>query len=121
MRLFASAAAIIALSLSQAAEAQGTAARMNPSDIWERLAVSGLSRDFQQMRLDFLRRTAGRQPGARKAQASDPAAAVARWADAQAGAIGQFRAMVARAEAALTVTPAMLTQLAGQARSLLAR
>jgi glutamate dehydrogenase len=93
--------------------AQGTAARMNPSDTWERLAVSGLARDFQQMRLDFLRRTAGRM--------ADPDAAVARWAEAQAPAIAQFRAMVERAQAALVVTPAMLTQLAGQARSLLAR
>jgi glutamate dehydrogenase len=93
--------------------AQGTAARMNPSDPWERLAVSGIARDFQQMRLDFLRRTTGRK--------GDPAVAVARWAEAQADAIGQFRSMVARAQAALAVTPAMLTQLAGQARSLLAR
>jgi glutamate dehydrogenase len=86
---------------------------MNPSDTWERLAVSGLARDFQQMRLDFLRRTAGRK--------ADPDAAVTRWAEAQAPAIAQFRAMVERAQAALVVTPAMLTQLAGQARSLLAR
>jgi glutamate dehydrogenase len=93
--------------------AQGTAARMSPSDPWERLAVSGLARDFQQMRLDFLRRTTARK--------GDPAAAVARWAEAQAGAIAQFRAMISRAQAGLTVTPAMLTQLAGQARSLLAR
>ncbi len=93
--------------------AQGTAARMNPSDWWERLAVSGLARDFQQMRLDFLRRSAGRK--------GDPAEAVARWAEAQAGAIARFRAMVERAQTALTVSPAMLTQLAGQARSLLAR
>ena len=93
--------------------AQGMAARMNPSDPWERLAISGLARDFQQMRLDFLRRTAGRK--------GDPAAAVASWAEAQAGAIGQFRAMVARARSSPAVSPAMLTQLAGQARSLLAR
>ena len=36
--------------------AQMTAARMSPSDPWERLLVNGLARDFQQMRLDFLRR-----------------------------------------------------------------
>ena len=34
--------------------AQGTAAHMSPSDVWERLLVSGLARDFQQMRLTFL-------------------------------------------------------------------
>jgi glutamate dehydrogenase len=93
--------------------AQGMAARMNPSDPWERLAVSGLARDFQQMRLDFLRRTAGRR--------SDPGAVVASWAEAQAGAIAQFRAMVTRAQTSPTISAAMLTQLAGQARSLLAR
>jgi len=93
--------------------AQGTAARMNPSDWWERLAVSGLARDFQQMRLDFLRRTVGRK--------GDPAEAVARWAEAQSDAIARFRGMVERAQAALAVSPAMLAQLAGQARSLLAR
>jgi len=93
--------------------AQGTAARMYPIDPWERLAVSGLARDFQEMRLDFLRRTTGKK--------GDPDAAVERWTKAQEGAIAQFRAMVRRAQAGLTVTPAMLTQLAGQARSLLAR
>ena len=36
--------------------AQGTAAHMSPSDIWERLLVDGLARDFQHMRLEFLRR-----------------------------------------------------------------
>jgi len=97
--------------------AQGTAARMNPTDWWESLAVSGLARDFQQMRLDFLRRTTGSRTGRK----SDPAEAVAHWAEAQAGAIARFRGMVERAQGALAVTPAMLAQLAGQARSLLAR
>jgi glutamate dehydrogenase len=89
------------------------AARMNPSDPWERLAVSGLARDFQQMRLDFLQRKAGPK--------SDPGTVVASWAQAQAGAIAQFRAMVARARTSPLVSAAMLTQLAGQARSLLTR
>jgi glutamate dehydrogenase len=93
--------------------AQGTAARMNPSDPWERLAVSGLARDYQPRRLDFLRRTATRKV--------TPAAAVAGWAETQGPAIAQFRAMVGRARAAIAITPAMLTQLAGQARSLLTR
>jgi glutamate dehydrogenase len=93
--------------------AQVTAVRMNPSDSWERLLVAGLARDFQQMRLDFLRRTAERK--------GDPVAAVARWAEGQAEAIRQFRAMIARAQTAVTVSPAILAQLAGQARNLLAR
>ncbi len=93
--------------------AQQTAARMSPSDPWERLLVNGLARDFQQIRLDFLRRTMGR-----KCQPSD---AVARWAETQADGIAQFRRVVARAQAAVPVAPAMLAQLAGQARNLLGR
>jgi glutamate dehydrogenase len=97
--------------------AQGTAARMSPSDPWERLLVSGLARDFQQMRLEFLRRaTTGRAKAPK-----DPAEAVARWATAQEPAIRQFRAMVGRAEGAVPVAPAMLAQIASQARNLLAR
>ena len=93
--------------------AQQTAARMSPSDPWERLLVNGLARDFQQIRLDFLRRTMGR-----KCQPSD---AVARWAETQADGIAQFRRVVARAQAAVPVAPAMLAQLASQARNLLGR
>jgi glutamate dehydrogenase len=61
--------------------------------------------------LDFLRRVS----------AGDPVAAVARWAQGQEEAVRQFRAMVTRAQAAVPVTPAMLAQIAGQARNLLAR
>ena len=93
--------------------AQLTAVRMNPSDSWERLLVSGLARDFQQMRLDFLRRAVGAK--------GDPAAAVERWADKQAPAIRQFRAMIGRARTAVAVSPAILAQLASQARNLLTR
>ncbi len=93
--------------------AQQTAARMSPSDPWERLLVNGLARDFQQIRLDFLRRTMGR-----KCQPSD---AVARWAETQADGIAQFRRVVTRAQAAVPVAPAMLAQLASQARNLLGR
>ncbi|MBN8483598.1 MAG: NAD-glutamate dehydrogenase [Sphingomonadales bacterium] len=93
--------------------AQQTAARMSPTDPWERLLVNGLARDFQQMRLDFLRRAMGRK--------DDPAAAVARWVEAQAEGIAQFRRVVGRAQSAVPVAPAMLAQLASQARNLLAR
>jgi glutamate dehydrogenase len=93
--------------------AQQTAARMSPSDPWERLLVNGLARDFQQMRLDFLRHAMGRK--------NDPATAVARWAEIQADGIAQFRKVVARAQAAVPVAPAMLAQLASQARNLLGR
>ena len=92
--------------------AQQTAARMSPSDPWERLLVNGLARDFQQMRLDFLRRGKAGQ---------EPAATVAQWAQQHAEGIAQFRRVVARAQAAVPVAPAMLAQLASQARNLLAR
>ncbi|MET0589294.1 MAG: NAD-glutamate dehydrogenase domain-containing protein [Novosphingobium sp.] len=93
--------------------ARMTASRMNPSDPWERLLVGGLARDFQQVRLEFLRRVAGRKV--------DLATAVSNWADANALAIAQFRKLVARAQAAAPPTPAMLARIASQSRSLLAR
>jgi glutamate dehydrogenase len=98
--------------------AQASAVRMLPTDTWERLLVAGLARDFQQMRLDFLRRTVTRRV---RDKGTEPAAAVDRWADMQAPAIRQYRAMIARAQAAVTVSPAILAQLASQARNLLAR
>ncbi|MEO5597707.1 MAG: NAD-glutamate dehydrogenase domain-containing protein [Novosphingobium sp.] len=94
--------------------AQVAAARLTSSDPWDRLLVSGLARDFQQMRLDFLRRGLGRRR-------SDPQEYVAAWAGAQASAIRQFRALVTRAQSAPVCTPAMLAQIASQARNLLGR
>uniref|UniRef100_UPI0010F78EC7 NAD-glutamate dehydrogenase n=1 Tax=Parerythrobacter lutipelagi TaxID=1964208 RepID=UPI0010F78EC7 len=96
--------------------AQSTAAMMNPSDVWERLLVAGLSRDFQQMRLDYLRRIS-RRKGAKQ----DPLGAVANWAEEHTAAIRQFRGMIGRAQASTPVTPAMLAQIASQARNLLGR
>jgi glutamate dehydrogenase len=96
--------------------AQGYAAVMSPSDPWERLLVAGLARDFQQMRLDLLLRLAKGKGG--KADLSD---AVTKWTAAHAPAIVQFRAMTARAQRAALVTPAVLAQIAGQARNLLGR
>ena len=86
---------------------------MSPSDPWERLLVNGLARDFQQMRLDFLRRA--------MAGKGSPEAAVASWSEAQAPAIRQFRLVVGRAQRAIPIAPAMLAQLASQARNLLGR
>jgi glutamate dehydrogenase len=96
--------------------AQGIAADLNPSDPWERLLVAGLARDFQQMRLDFLRRLLGR----RQAKL-EPSAAVAEWAEEHAAAVRQFRAIVARAQATVPIAPATLAQIASQARNLLSR
>jgi len=96
--------------------AQGTAAYMSPSDVWERLLVSGLARDIQQMRIEFLRRLMRTKSGK-----DDPRGAVAAWADRNAGGVAQFRAMIARAQARPPVGAAMLAQIASQARNLLER
>ncbi len=93
--------------------AQQSAEQMSPSDPWERVLVNGLARDFQHMRLDFLR--------ARCRGKGNPLAAVESWAEAQAPAIRQFRTMVGRAQTTSPVAPAMLAQIASQARGLLAR
>ena len=96
--------------------AQGTAAHMSPSDVWERLLVDGLARDFQHMRIEFLRRLTRRKLGK-----DDPAGAIAKWAEANAPAITQFRSMIARAQNSPPVAPAALAQIAAQARNLLER
>jgi glutamate dehydrogenase len=96
--------------------AQGTAAHMSPSDIWERLLVSGLARDIQQMRIEFLRRQIATTRGK-----GDPRAAVAAWAESNRTGVAQFRAMIARAQARPPVGAAMLAQIASQARNLLDR
>jgi glutamate dehydrogenase len=90
--------------------AQNAAMQMDPHDPWERLLVAGLARDFQAMRLDFLRR----QKGA-------PGDAVAKWISANKDRVSAFRATVDRARRGGLPTPAMLAQIAGQARTLLGR
>ena len=89
---------------------------MSPSDPWERLLVAGLARDFQQMRLDFLRALARR-----KQAKQDLLGLIEAWATIHAAPIRQFRAMVGRAQAAAPVAPAMLAQIASQARNVLKR
>ncbi|WP_370178398.1 NAD-glutamate dehydrogenase [Alteriqipengyuania sp.] len=96
--------------------AQGTAALMSPSDVWDRLLVAGLARDFQQMRLVFLRRVCEQGGGS-----CEPCAKVGEWVAAHEPAVKQFRAMVRRAQAQNPVSPATLAQIASQARNLLAR
>jgi len=96
--------------------AQSKAAVMSPSDPWERLLVAGLARDFQQMRLEFLRAVARR-----KSAKGDLLGLIDAWAASHSVAIRQFRAMVGRAQATSPVAPAMLAQIATQARSILKR
>ncbi len=90
--------------------AQGQAMRASPVDPWERLLVAGLSRDFQQMRLEWLAR-----------DAAAPEARVAAWLDTHANRVRDFRRLVDRAKLAVVVSPAILAQIAGQARVLLGR
>ncbi len=90
--------------------AQGAAMRANPVDPWERLLVAGLSRDFQQMRLEWLARDAGA-----------PQARVAAWLETHATRVRDFRRLVDRAKISVAPSPAMLAQIAGQARVLLGR
>jgi glutamate dehydrogenase len=90
--------------------AQGTAMQLDPSDPWERLLAAGLARDFQAMRLDFLDRQGG----------AAPEAGARNWIDANTHRIKAFRQLVDGARLSHP-TPAMLAQIAGQARSLLAR
>ena len=96
--------------------AQAKATVLEPEDPWERVLVAGLARDFQQMRLDFLREQARR--GKDK---DDPLAAIESWAARHPKPIAQFRSIVGRAQAATPVQPAMLAQIASQARGLLLR
>jgi len=90
---------------------QSTAARMAPSDPWERLLISGVARDMQQVRLDFLAQGSGK----------DIAHHVESWLKAKGARIQQFRALVQRAKGAATPNVAMLAEIAGQARGLLGR
>ena len=90
--------------------AQGTAMRQSPTDPWERLLISGLARDFEQMRLEFLAR-----------DTSDPESRVASWLETQAPRVAQFRALIDRARMVAVPSGAMLAQIAGQARVLLGR
>ena len=91
--------------------AQATAARLAPSDPWERLLIAGLARDFQQLRLDALARGDG----------GDPQAAVDQWLQANDARVRQFKAVIDRARHAAAPNAAMLAQIAGQARVLLGR
>jgi NAD-specific glutamate dehydrogenase len=90
--------------------AQGAAMALSPTDPWERLLVAGLARDFQQMRLDTIARLGG-----------EPEGAVNGWMARNEARVRQFRTFVDRAKLSPQPSPAMLAQLAGQARTLLAR
>jgi glutamate dehydrogenase len=73
--------------------------------------TAGLGREFEQLRIEFLARTSG----------EDPHEAVEDWIAEQRARIDQFRQLISRARAEGQVSAAMLAQIAGQARILLAR
>jgi glutamate dehydrogenase len=91
--------------------AQQQVTRFVPRDQWERLLIAGLARDFEQLRIEFLARTSGK----------DLDAAVDDWTADQRQRIDQFRQLIARARGEGQVSAAMLGQIASQARILLAR
>lgn len=91
--------------------AQMTATRINPSDPWDRLLVAGLARDFQQMRLDFLRR----------ARNKDMDQFVDVWSEKNSEQVRQFRKIIDRAQQMTRPSIAMIAQIASQARILLSR
>ncbi|WP_343039921.1 NAD-glutamate dehydrogenase domain-containing protein [Sphingomonas piscis] len=91
--------------------AQQQLARFTPTNNWERLLTAGLSRDFEQLRIDFLARSRGK----------DPEESVTAWVDKQGPRLEQFRALIARARREGSVSTPMLAQIASQARILLAR
>ena len=105
--------------------AQSQAAVMSPADPWERLLVSGIARDFQQMRLQFLRRLTTRGGTGTDGAAADStaldstSAAIDAWEQRNAAPIEQVRRVIARAQKAALIAPAMLAQIASQARNLL--
>jgi len=91
--------------------AKSAATRFRSTDAWERQLAAGLTREFAQIRLDFLARNGRR----------GPAAAVNSWLESHRQRAEQFRQTVLRARSAAVPTTPMLAQIAAQARSLLAR
>ena len=90
--------------------AKGTAAQMHPADPWERLLVAGLTRDFEHLRLDLIRRIA--------ASGTGPVAAVQAWLAANQGRVERLAGTIKRARST-NVTTAMLAHLGAQARATL--
>ncbi len=90
--------------------AQGSAMQLDPNDPWERLLAAGIARDFQAMRLDFLRRNGGKRPEQ----------AVKTWINGNKTRVNAFRTMIERARLT-TPSTAMLAQIASHARTLLSR
>jgi glutamate dehydrogenase len=91
--------------------AKGAAAALDPVDPWERLLKAGLMRDFEQMRLDVLRRITP--------AGTDPGKALAEWLAANRPLVTRIATPIARARTGGGITVPMLAHLAAQARAVL--
>jgi glutamate dehydrogenase len=91
--------------------AKGVAAQMSPSDPWERLLLAGLAREFEQLRLDLVRRVA--------TGTGDPVTAVTDWLTANRDRAERVAATVSRARSGAAVSVPMLAHLGSQARAVL--
>jgi glutamate dehydrogenase len=90
---------------------QEAAAKLEPSDPWERQLLSGIGHDMQRVRLDLIARLGGQEAAKHADQ----------WLEAEAQRIAQFRHQLARAQNTAVPSVAMLAELASQVRMLLAR
>jgi len=90
---------------------QTAAARLQPSDPWERQLLSGVSRDIQQVRFELLARMG----------AADPLGQVEAWLNEHRPRIERFRHQLDRARAAPIPHVAMLAELSAQVRTMMLR
>lgn len=90
---------------------QATAAKLQPSDPWERQLLSGVTRDVQQVRFDLLARMG----------ADDPLGRIEAWLKQHGHRIARFRHQLDRARAAPAPHVAMLAELAAQVRAMMLR
>ena len=91
--------------------ARGAATALASTDVWERLLTAALVRDFEQIRLDLLRRIVP--------DGGDPATALAGWLEANAIRVTRIAQSCARARDSGNISAAMLAHIAGQARAAL--
>jgi len=92
--------------------AKGAALLLAPTDPWEHLLKAGLVRDFEQLRLDLMRRIV--------TQGSDPMTEVNAWLATNAARADRVASLVTHARRSGAVTTAMLAHVASQARAVLA-
>ena len=91
--------------------ARGAAHGLSPPDPWERLLTAALVRDFEQIRLDLLRRIVP--------EGGDPQASIRHWLAQEGERVARIRGAIARARDGGAASPAMLAHIAGQARAAL--